>query len=92
MMKITSEGGDELGKFTIQVPGHCGTCDTYQDMVVTYNTISLTRGLRARKIEAFLPSSIYRKGKSIGVTCGCYARFQRQVAHIERKRSGKRAT
>lgn len=85
-MIISATGRDGLGTFEVQLPGKCSSCETEQDVVLIYNTISLTRGLRARKIEAFLPSSIYKKGKGIGVSCGCYARFQRQVAHIERKR------
>lgn len=89
-MKITSSGHDDLGSFEVSIPGRCDSCGIEVDVGLKYSTISLTRGLADRKIKLDTPSLIYKKGKTIGVSCGCYARFHRQVAHIERrpKRNG----
>lgn len=88
-MQLQSKGSDELGRFTVSMPGHCGTCDTDQDVTILYNTASLKKGLHPID-PAF--TVVAHRGKpphSLGLTCGCYGKFHRQIAHIRNKTVSK---
>lgn len=86
-LQFTSQGSDELGKFTVLIPGHCASCDADTDVVIKYAVQSLGVHLRKRGIDPQTPSLVLKRKGEIGVTCGCYGKFHRQVAHIGRKRS-----
>jgi hypothetical protein len=92
-MQITTNGRDDLGAFTVLLPGHCASCDTDTDVVLKYpNRQELARALEQRGIEFNFTKThviLHKSKREIGVTCGCYAKWQRQVAHISRKREGR---
>src|SRR6266496_1184904 len=67
------EGQDHFGDFTLS-SYYCFVCKDAA-IVVEYQTINLGR------IE--INNTILRDIKNaIGITCGCYGKFHRQVAHI----------
>jgi hypothetical protein len=86
-LRLTCEGEDNLGKFTVLIPGHCGACGQDTDTSILYKG-ALKMRLKEKGIE---PNSLIlfdqNKLRHIGVTCGCYAKLQRQIAHISNKRS-----
>lgn len=90
-MRITSEGRDDFGVLKVVMPERCEVCATDQDVVVVYDTASIKRTFKLFKID--LEKTIigdqqgnrFTRIRKIGVTCGCYSKFHRQVAHIKDK-------
>ena len=86
-------GQDDFGLFAC-VLGTCPKCNVASQLVVTYNVHpNMTEDQRyhlPEGVETDTPSLIMRWSPTddnpphIGFTCGCYARFHRQVAHIKK--------
>lgn len=97
MIKFTASGKDDFSTFEVSIPGHCGACDQDTDVVILYNPSGLAASLKRRGIDASKTSSLLvynekNNRRPIGVTCGCYARWHRQVAHIsdsQKRRAAK---
>lgn len=89
-MRLVCNGEDSLGKFRVDCPGHCGTCHKDTDAVVVYTT-GIWKRLKEMGVDRTKTPSLLLKTKDIGVTCGCYAKFQRQVAHIAKRQKPKEA-
>lgn len=64
----------------------CGICGTWT-MVIWITTVDLPQGIKVESTILTQTTSTTRpQGRTvglIGVGCGCYARFHRQIAHIE---------
>lgn len=91
-LQFTASGKDDLATFAVLVPGHCKACNTDTDVILRYHASQLRASLASLDIDPQTPSLIVvvnRKIVEIGVTCGCYAKFQRQVAHISKQRESK---
>lgn len=89
-LQFTTTGSDALGNFTVLIPGICASCSQPTDVVLKYAVMRLGTNLRARGIDPQSPSLVLKRKREIGVTCGCYARWQRQVAHIsDRKKAAE---
>jgi hypothetical protein len=83
-LRLTCEGEDNLGKFTVFVPDKCGICGNVEAGL-------LYRGIKKKVTEMGIePNSLIvfqnHKVLHLGITCGCYAKLQRQIAHISDKR------
>lgn len=77
---MTNKGKDEFGSFII-VKHHCARCGE-EGPAIKYNDedFKLPMDLELEKI----PNSILKDtGKYLGILCGCYAKFVRQIAHIQ---------
>lgn len=88
-MKITAEGSDSVGKFQVDLPGTCGVCHTNQDVVVSYKPLHFWTVIK-KEWQIDPKKSNLNAAAKMGVTCGCYAKFHRQVAHIRDKMSKKK--
>ncbi len=86
-LQITGSGVDSLGSFKFYVPGNCGVCKKANNVVVTYAPVTIKRGLGDIKRE----STLLKDTPHLGLTCGCYAKFHRQVAHIRDRQQAKSA-
>lgn len=89
---IAGGGADGLAPFGVMLPGHCASCDTDTDVVLKYHAPKVTRALKERldlTDLSLMPSLILKPKQEIGITCGCYASFQRQVAHVSHTRKGR---
>jgi hypothetical protein len=75
-----SYGRDDFGPFKIK-EGECPKCQ-HEGLVVQY-TAAPRLSDYVKKARAL----ILNGKRIIGLTCGCYAKYHRQVAHIE---SGRR--
>ncbi len=76
-------GHDKFGSFNL-TQNYCGVC-TKPGVVLRYHRLELPDYEGADGTSGPLdPAKLVIKGARvhIGVTCGCYARFQRQVATI----------
>lgn len=94
-MRLTCEGEDNLGKFTIYVPDKCQVCEKESEVGLYYRSKDSRMNLKSLGIEAedtilYTARGTLGKGrgslKHIGITCGCYAKLQRQIAHIRDKK------
>jgi hypothetical protein len=74
-------GSDEFGRFTI-VEGECGKCGHKSPINVKYRPRSFWLESDIKLESTILKSLDHR----LGVTCGCYGKFHRQVTHIRTKR------
>lgn len=87
-LQFTATGRDDLGSFAVLVPGHCHACSKDTDVIVRYHASQVTNNLKKKlaikdlKLAPSLILLVNGKIAEIGVTCGCYAKFHRQVAHI----------
>lgn len=84
-LKFIAEGGDGLASFEIHIPGYCNACSHQTDVSLRYHAPQLKASLAKKNIDPKTPSLIVvvnKKFAEIGVTCGCYAKFHRQLAHI----------
>lgn len=93
-MQLTGNGSDNLGNFAVLMPGHCGVCNEDTDVVLRYHSTQAIAALKKLigKDPKEVPSliiTVNKKIAQIGVTCGCYAKFHRQVAHISRGRESR---
>lgn len=89
----TEFGHDSLGEFIVLgitfrrkscgICGKTGTSIRYEDTpkVSTYAAKARSLLIRNKRTKNFI--------RTIGITCGCYAKVHRQIAHIE---SGKKGT
>lgn len=69
-----AKGEDAFGKFRI-TGGPCEVCRSPQQVLnVCYWDLSLPNGIDPAK-------TIFKD--YIGINCGCYAKFHRQVTHIQ---------
>lgn len=79
---VLHKGSDDFGTFRLREGKVCQACGQ-RGVAVIYRPKYLE--LEKEVLEA--PSLILKdSGKPIGVTCGCYAKLHRQVAHIRRKK------
>jgi hypothetical protein len=88
-IRITTKGEDSFAPFEVFVPGNCYTCGEDVNIAAFYKASDVRKSLTALGIK---PSkSLVLKGPyAIGVTCGCYAKWHRQLAHIsDRRRDNK---
>lgn len=83
---VPIHGEDDLGRFVL-VAGNCincrkdGVCVKYAPKSFSVANFNL----------ASLEFTILRDTTNkLGVTCGCYAKFQRQITHIYEKTASKR--
>lgn len=92
-MQLTAQGADSLGRFQVNIPGSC-PCGGNTEVSVKYNSTAVRAALKKQNIDPNLPSLILKRPWEIGVTCGCYARFHRQLAHINEavRRSTKKTS
>jgi hypothetical protein len=89
-MQIIASGSDSIGNFEVQIPGFCPKCNENVEVSVHYKSAAaVNRALRARGIDPNAVSLILKVPRDLGVTCGCYAAFHRQIAHIDRVRDAK---
>lgn len=93
-MRMIAEGSDSLASFEVLIPGTCKACNKGVEVAILYNPSGLAAALKRLGIEVSKTRSLIvydfkNSRREIGVTCGCYARFHRQVAHIGDKRSQK---
>lgn len=84
---VTVRGEDALGRFIVGA-GKCVNCST-TGICVKYApaSFSLTNFNIADAQNTILKDTKNR----IGITCGCYAKFHRQVAHIFEKTEHRRS-
>jgi hypothetical protein len=69
-------GKDSLGPFNVQDGRLCPSCG-HAGLVITYK--------RKPKLSDYVrsaPALILRGRRTIGLTCGCYAKLHRQITHI----------
>lgn len=75
-------GEDKFGKFTLSMAHgmSCDCCGASTSVRVRYDqqTIRLPDGIEATDTILRTPSHM-----GIGIVCGCYAKFHRQVTHIQ---------
>lgn len=75
-------GEDKFGKFTIsmRLGASCDCCGTSTSIRIGYNlnTVRLPDGIKATDTILHTPSRMW-----MGIACGCYAKFHRQVTHIQ---------
>lgn len=94
-IQFTASGKDDLATFAVLVPGHCKACNKDTDVILRYHSSQLIASLKKKlnledvKLVPSLLILVNGKVSEIGVTCGCYAKFQRQVAYISRQRESK---
>lgn len=71
-------GRDDFGRFqAFPHPTQCEICHGQEHMILQYLELKLPKGID-------IPRTIIKDTNClIGITCGCYAKFHRQVAHIE---------
>ena len=77
---ITAIGKDKFGPFVLDtriLP--CDACGASNSARIAY-TKQPSIPLSIRQEDTILPQPLTMW---LGVTCGCYAKFHRQVAHIE---------
>lgn len=60
---------------------HCGVCGTVTSVLVVVEDAQGLEHIHSIRKE----STIIGDTNYLGLTCGCYAKFHRQVAHIEDK-------
>lgn len=87
-LTLRALGSDELGSFQVYIPSVCGVCNTSQEVVLKYTPQSLRAGLDSIEVEKTI---LKKHTKPVGLTCGCYAKFHRQVAHIRNRQQAKSA-
>lgn len=91
-MQLTASGSDSLGNWEARIPGWCPRCNDGVEVSIHYNSAAaVNKALKALGINPVTPSLLLKKERELGLTCGCYATFQRQVAHIGQKREKARA-
>jgi hypothetical protein len=69
-------GKDGFGRFRIR-GGPCTYCGAATILCVGYHGVTLPAGI---KVEDTILAD---KDNHLGINCGCYAKFHRQVAHIK---------
>jgi hypothetical protein len=83
--KTRYEGGDKLGKFKV-VGGPCNACDyPYPQLCVQYvnpEGVHFLKGLHDLGIDT-KATILQDVDCALGINCGDYAKFHRQVAHIQ---------
>ena len=84
-IKISAEGSDSFASFLTWLPGHCYTCGEDVDVVVFYKASEVRKALNALSLK-LTKSLVLKAPFTIGVTCGCYAKWHRQLAHISDRR------
>jgi hypothetical protein len=74
---VKTHGEDSFGQFWIK-PGWCSKCDLNCEVTIQYkpNKLILPHGIEVQK------TILARDSRVLGLDCGCYAKFHRQVAHI----------
>lgn len=80
--KHLTKGEDNIGKFQMFQQGNCPVCRATVGVSLRYTSRTLKITDYVKNAPSFL-----LQARSIGVSCGCYGRMQRQIAHIE---GGKR--
>jgi hypothetical protein len=89
-MQMIASGSDSIGNFEVEIPGLCPRCNEGVEVCIHYKSpAAVNRALKALGIDPKLPSLILKTPQDLGVTCGCYASFQRQIAHISKRRDRK---
>jgi hypothetical protein len=89
-MQIIASGSDSIGNFEVQIPGFCPKCNENVEVSIHYKSAAaVNRALRALRVDPDTPSLILKVPRELGVTCGCYATFHRQIAHISHKQAAK---
>jgi hypothetical protein len=83
-MRASLHGEDKFGKFKI-VPGECKVCDEFAICVHYKETPRVSDYVK--QARSFVLRIKNRGGKPqlhrrVGISCGCYAKAHRQVAHI----------
>jgi hypothetical protein len=78
-------GEDKFGKFTLDLriaEAFCDCCGHSTSVRVRYDvqTIRLPDGIKTSDTILHTPSHM-----GIGIVCGCYAKFHRQVTHIQER-------
>lgn len=90
-IRIVSNGEDNVGKFAVSLPGKCDSCGENVDVCINYSSVAqVKRNLKQMNIDPESRSLILKRPWGIGVTCGCYGKWMRQVAHISSKREPPR--
>jgi len=84
-LRIVAKGSDDLSLFKVNITGYCRTCNKAVEVSVKYSPVAIFKVLEGRGIKEG-PSLLLKPTAEIGVTCGCYAKFHRQVAHISELR------
>ena len=81
---ITAVVEDSYGKGDV-VLGNCVSCGEKDQLVVIYRgDLNLPEGIKQDDSKLIIKALDEWKGRyGVGFTCGCYAKFHRQVAHIE---------
>ena len=79
--RAPSVGVDRFGPFWVG-SGKCGYCDKPEVVVRYMHKPRIPEYPRSSPSLILLGRSI-RWTRQVGVTCGCYAKAHRQVAHIE---------
>jgi hypothetical protein len=80
-------GQDLIGRISVTV-GQCGYC-LHEGLRVRYSgKVTLPKDIEpSTKLILYRPDYISTPQKNrkqqLGITCGCYAKFHRQIAHIE---------
>lgn len=93
--KATTTGKDDFAKFDVYTPApsatpYCQCCTQEVEVAIKYRdtkekgiTSTLRRLLGNENLKPPFSNLILKSpSRPIGVTCGCYARFHRQIAHI----------
>jgi hypothetical protein len=78
-------GHDKIGKFIMndnRMPNKCGICR--EDAIcLRYTSSGLHISSYIREAPSFLMRNRNKWIRTIGITCGCYAKVHRQMVHIE---------
>jgi hypothetical protein len=98
-VRLDIRGQDTIGRFGCSTTKRCGVCESDGELTLRYTdlkqrddsfmpvTLTMIRDNVQLKDTVLAKSYEDRDGWVgggwIGVTCGCYAKFQRQVAHID---------
>lgn len=79
------QGKDDFGPF-VATGGLCEVCGEVPNVCIRYNFAPrLPDGIE-------LKDTIFKDREHIGILCGCYAKFHRQVAHIEDRMKARQSS
>lgn len=82
---MPSKGRDAFGRFDL-VEKDCPCCSKASQLVVWYHNTPDIPQYALNSPSLLIRLSSTRIAWRVGITCGCYAKLHRQVAHIMRDR------
>lgn len=91
---LQGQGSDAIGEFHVVRPLTRCLCGEIPVFGILYTKTATEAYSKATlDLEATILKPTARQSRSIGLTCGCYAKLHRQIAHIQdaQKKRAKRS-